>query len=167
MKPVGIRADWRGGGLCRRRPSIFFKNPHESKLRALGIRLNPYKLKVTLFLYSWNSLTVGSFSFLLSLRVASMAVDMNMNILIVDDYKTMLRIIENLLKQLGFKNVHQATDGTAALKLLREVPCGLRLEHAADDRLAVAEGSALGRKIEGDAFHHDHRRKQNGKRHRR
>ena len=54
-----------------------------------------------------------------------MAVDMNMNVLIVDDYKTMLRIIEKLLKQLGIKNVHQATDGAAALKVLREVPCGL------------------------------------------
>ncbi len=56
-----------------------------------------------------------------------MAVDMNMNILIVDDYKTMLRIIENLLKQLGFKNVQQATDGSMALKLLREsaAPFGL------------------------------------------
>jgi len=51
-----------------------------------------------------------------------MAVDMNMNVLIVDDYKTMLRIIENLLKQLGFKNVQQATDGSAALKLLRDSP---------------------------------------------
>jgi len=54
-----------------------------------------------------------------------MAVDMHMNILIVDDYKTMLRIIENLLKQLGFKNVLQATDGSMALKVLRETPCGL------------------------------------------
>jgi two-component system chemotaxis response regulator CheY len=54
-----------------------------------------------------------------------MAVDMNMNVLIVDDYKTMLRIIENLLKQLGFKNVHQATDGSMALKVLRETPIGL------------------------------------------
>lgn len=50
-----------------------------------------------------------------------MAVDMNMNVLIVDDYKTMLRIIENLLKQLGFKNVVQATDGSMALKMMREV----------------------------------------------
>ncbi len=56
---------------------------------------------------------------------ALMAVDMNMNVLIVDDYKTMLRIIENLLKQLGFKNIYQATDGAMALKTLREVPCGL------------------------------------------
>ncbi len=54
-----------------------------------------------------------------------MAVDMNMNILIVDDYKTMLRIIENLLKQLGFKNVLQATDGSAAIRILREAPVGL------------------------------------------
>jgi two-component system chemotaxis response regulator CheY len=49
-----------------------------------------------------------------------MSVDMNMNILIVDDYKTMLRIIENLLKQLGFKNIQQATDGSSALKLLHD-----------------------------------------------
>jgi two-component system chemotaxis response regulator CheY len=52
-------------------------------------------------------------------------VDMNMNILVVDDYKTMLRIIENLLKQLGFKNIQQATDGSSALKLLREQSFGL------------------------------------------
>ena len=54
-----------------------------------------------------------------------MAVDMNMNVLIVDDYKTMLRIIENLLKQLGFKNIIQATDGSEAIKKLREAPVGL------------------------------------------
>ncbi|MBT4769900.1 MAG: response regulator [Rhodospirillaceae bacterium] len=49
-----------------------------------------------------------------------MAVDMNMNILIVDDYKTMLRIIRNLLKQLGFNNIDEATDGSMALTKLRE-----------------------------------------------
>jgi two-component system chemotaxis response regulator CheY len=48
-----------------------------------------------------------------------MAVDMNMTILIVDDYKTMLRIIRNLLKQLGFNNVDEATDGAAAVQKLR------------------------------------------------
>ena len=48
-----------------------------------------------------------------------MAVDMEMTILIVDDYKTMLRIIRNLLKQLGFNNVDEATDGAAALQKLR------------------------------------------------
>jgi len=32
-----------------------------------------------------------------------MAVDMKMSILVVDDYQTMLRILSNLLKQLGFQ----------------------------------------------------------------
>ncbi|KKB96367.1 Chemotaxis protein CheY [Candidatus Arcanobacter lacustris] len=49
-----------------------------------------------------------------------MAVDMNMNILIVDDYKTMLRIIKNLLSQLGFNNVEEATSGAIALTKLKE-----------------------------------------------
>ena len=49
-----------------------------------------------------------------------MAVNINMPILIVDDYKTMLRIIRNLLKQLDFNNVDEASDGAEALKLLRE-----------------------------------------------
>ncbi|SBW01250.1 chemotaxis regulator transmitting signal to flagellar motor component [uncultured Alphaproteobacteria bacterium] len=48
-----------------------------------------------------------------------MAVDKNMRILIVDDYKTMLRIIRNLLKQLGFNNIDEATDGSMALQMLR------------------------------------------------
>jgi two-component system chemotaxis response regulator CheY len=49
-----------------------------------------------------------------------MAVDYNMPILIVDDYRTMLKIIRNLLKQLGFTNVEEATDGSEALGKLRE-----------------------------------------------
>ncbi|MGE0743971.1 MAG: response regulator [Rhodospirillales bacterium] len=49
-----------------------------------------------------------------------MAVDKNLPILIVDDYKTMLRIIRNLLKQLDFNNVDEATDGSAALQKLRD-----------------------------------------------
>jgi len=76
-----------------------------------------------------------------------MSVDMNMNILIVDDYKTMLRIIENLLKQLGFKNVHQATDGSAALKLLREVPCGLVIS---DWNMVPMTGLQLLREVRAD-----------------
>jgi len=48
-----------------------------------------------------------------------MAVDKNMHILIVDDYKTMLRIIRNLLRQLGFVNIDEATDGAMALSMMR------------------------------------------------
>ncbi len=52
-------------------------------------------------------------------------VDKNMHILIVDDYKTMLRIIRNLLKQLGFNNVDEAIDGSSALTRLRDKNFGL------------------------------------------
>ncbi|MEO5373333.1 MAG: response regulator [Alphaproteobacteria bacterium] len=48
-----------------------------------------------------------------------MAVDKGMHVLIVDDYKTMLRILRNLLKQLGFDNIDEATDGSQALQMLR------------------------------------------------
>ena len=44
-----------------------------------------------------------------------MAVDTSMPILVVDDYNTMIRIIRNLLRQLGFKDVDDAPDGSIAL----------------------------------------------------
>ncbi len=50
---------------------------------------------------------------------------MSMPILIVDDYKTMLKIIRNLLKQLGFSNVEEAMDGSAALQKIRGKNYGL------------------------------------------
>ena len=54
-----------------------------------------------------------------------MAVDPAMPILIVDDYNTMVRIIRNLLKQLGFENVDDAPDGSTALQKLRMKDYGL------------------------------------------
>src|ERR1044071_8209256 len=54
-----------------------------------------------------------------------MAIDMSMPVLVVDDYNTMIRIIRNLLKQLGFENVDDASDGTAALAKMRERKYGL------------------------------------------
>ena len=54
-----------------------------------------------------------------------MAVDLGMPVLIVDDYKTMLRIVRNLLKQLGFNNVDEATDGAMALEKARGSKYGL------------------------------------------
>lgn len=56
-----------------------------------------------------------------------MAINKGMPVLIVDDYKTMLRIIKNLLKQLGFENVDEATDGTMALGMMKEKQYGLIL----------------------------------------
>jgi two-component system chemotaxis response regulator CheY len=54
-----------------------------------------------------------------------MVIDKSMNVLIVDDYKAMLRIIRNLLKQLEFDNVEEATDGAEALAKLRAGNFGL------------------------------------------
>jgi two-component system chemotaxis response regulator CheY len=56
-----------------------------------------------------------------------MAVDKNMKILIVDDFKSMLMITESLLKQFGFKNIDQAADGHSALSKIKETKYGLIL----------------------------------------
>jgi two-component system chemotaxis response regulator CheY len=54
-----------------------------------------------------------------------MAIDKSTPILIVDDYRTMIRIIRNLLTQLGFDNLDEAQDGGAALAKLRQRRFGL------------------------------------------
>ena len=54
-----------------------------------------------------------------------MAVDPTTPILIVDDYQAMVRIIRNLLQQLGFAQIDEAHDGEAALAKLRERAFGL------------------------------------------
>ncbi len=54
-----------------------------------------------------------------------MAINKVMPILIVDDYKTMLRIVRGLLNQLGFMNIDEATDGTMAWEMVKKKPYGL------------------------------------------
>ena len=54
-----------------------------------------------------------------------MAVDLSMPVLVVDDYQTMIRIIRNLLNQLGFKNIEEAKDGRQALEKLNGGKFGL------------------------------------------
>ena len=54
-----------------------------------------------------------------------MAVDLSMSVLVVDDYSTMIRIVRNLLKQLGFENIDDASDGSAALDKMRGKRYGL------------------------------------------
>ncbi len=76
-----------------------------------------------------------------------MAVDANMPILIVDDYKTMLRIIRNLLKQLGFVNVDEASDGASALSLMRAKPYGLVIS---DWNMEPMTGYELLKEVRGD-----------------
>jgi len=45
-------------------------------------------------------------------------VDKNMNILVVDDFSTMRRIVKNLLIEIGFSNIEEADDGKTALPIL-------------------------------------------------
>ncbi len=54
-----------------------------------------------------------------------MAFDTSMPILVVDDYNTMVRIIRNLLRQLGFNDVDDASDGSAALTKMHGKKYGL------------------------------------------
>ncbi|WP_142848950.1 response regulator [Telmatospirillum sp. J64-1] len=77
-----------------------------------------------------------------------MAVDKNMNVLIVDDYKTMLRIIRNLLRQLGFVNIDEATDGSMALQMLRNGNYGLVIS---DWNMEPMTGLQLLREVRADA----------------
>ncbi|GAB5388372.1 MAG: response regulator [Alphaproteobacteria bacterium] len=76
-----------------------------------------------------------------------MSVDLNMNVLIVDDYKTMLRIIRNLLKQIGFNNVDEATDGTEALEKLQQKDYGLVISDWNMDQMT---GLQLLQEVRGD-----------------
>jgi two-component system chemotaxis response regulator CheY len=54
-----------------------------------------------------------------------MAVDLSMPVLIVDDYNTMVRIIRNLLRQLGFEHIDDASDGSSALAKMEQRKYGL------------------------------------------
>jgi two-component system chemotaxis response regulator CheY len=77
-----------------------------------------------------------------------MAVDPNMPILIVDDYKTMLRIIRNLLRQLNFTNIEEATDGSMALRKLREKSFSLVIS---DWNMEPMTGLQLLKEVRADA----------------
>jgi two-component system chemotaxis response regulator CheY len=48
-----------------------------------------------------------------------------MPVLVVDDYGTMIRIIRNLLRQLGFNDIDEAQDGAAALAKMAHKKYGL------------------------------------------
>ncbi len=74
--------------------------------------------------------------------------DTGLDVLIVDDYKTMLRIIRNLLKQIGFENVDEAMDGTEALAKLRSKKYGLVIS---DWNMSPMTGLELLQAVRADA----------------
>ena len=76
-----------------------------------------------------------------------MTVDKSMPILIVDDYNTMIRIIRNLLRQLGFENIDDASDGASALTKMRDKAYGLVIS---DWNMEPMTGYDLLREIRAD-----------------
>ncbi len=76
-----------------------------------------------------------------------MAVNMKMPILIVDDFKTMLRIVRNLLTKLGLSDMDEATDGMDALAKLKNRNYGLVVS---DWNMQPMTGYELLQKVRGD-----------------
>jgi two-component system, chemotaxis family, chemotaxis protein CheY len=58
-----------------------------------------------------------------------MELDPTMPVLVVDDYSTMVRIIRNLLRQLGFLDVDDTADGASALEKMNGKRYGLVSSH--------------------------------------
>jgi two-component system chemotaxis response regulator CheY len=76
-----------------------------------------------------------------------MALNPSLPILIVDDYGTMIRIIRNLLRQLGFENVDEASDGVAALAKMHNRNYGLVIS---DWNMEPMSGYELLQKVRAD-----------------
>ena len=70
-----------------------------------------------------------------------------MPILVVDDYKTVARIIRTLLIQAGFQEIDEANDGEEALARMRERKYGLVLS---DWYMAPTSGYELLQKAKAD-----------------
>lgn len=77
-----------------------------------------------------------------------MAIDFSTPVLVVDDYGTMVRIIRNLLKQLGFTTVDDANDGSTALDKMRERKYGLVIS---DWNMEPMTGIQLLREVRADS----------------
>ncbi len=52
-------------------------------------------------------------------------IDFRMKVLVVDDFATMRKIVRNILKQIGFEDITEAEDGSAALRVIKNEPIGL------------------------------------------
>ncbi|MXQ11647.1 response regulator [Microvirga makkahensis] len=77
-----------------------------------------------------------------------MSLDLSTPVLVVDDYQTMVRILRNLLKQIGFTDVDDASDGQAALAKLRAKKYGLVIS---DWNMAPMTGYELLQQVRADA----------------
>jgi len=75
------------------------------------------------------------------------SLDLSTPVLVVDDYQTMVRILRNLLKQIGFNDVDDASDGQAALEKLRARKYGLVIS---DWNMAPMTGYELLQQVRSD-----------------
>lgn len=76
-----------------------------------------------------------------------MSVSTTMPILIVDDYNTMIRILRNLLRRLGFTHIEEAGDADAALSKLRSKRYAMVI---ADCELPSMSGIAFLERVRAD-----------------
>lgn len=81
------------------------------------------------------------------LKERNMAVNTEMNILLVDDFATMRRIMKNILRQLQFINIMEADDGTVAWELMQKNPVDFVIS---DWNMPIMTGIELLRKIRAD-----------------
>jgi two-component system chemotaxis response regulator CheY len=81
-----------------------------------------------------------------------MAVDPTMPVLVVDDYGTIVRIIGNLLRQVGFTDIDAAGDGAAALEKMRAKRYGLIIS---DWNMSPMSGLDLLKNVRGDPALHN------------
>jgi two-component system, chemotaxis family, chemotaxis protein CheY len=79
--------------------------------------------------------------------MSSVSLDLSTPVLVVDDYQTMVRILRNLLKQIGFNDVDDASDGQAALEKLRVRKYGLVIS---DWNMAPMTGYELLQQVRAD-----------------
>lgn len=77
-----------------------------------------------------------------------MTANPNMPILVVDDYNTMVRIIRKLLKQVGYENVDEASNGAAAYEMIKQKDYGLIIS---DWNMEPMTGFELLQKVRGEA----------------
>jgi two-component system chemotaxis response regulator CheY len=70
-----------------------------------------------------------------------------MQILVVDDFSTMRRIVKNVLRELGFSNIKEAEDGKAALQVLNSSKIDFIVT---DWNMPVMDGLSLLKSVRAD-----------------
>jgi len=51
--------------------------------------------------------------------------DSNINIIVIEDFPFMRRIVKNCLLELGFVNIHEADDGSTGLEIINRIKADL------------------------------------------